>query len=422
MRVVLAALVVLGACSYTTPFATGTPGDGPEVVPDAILKCPSVSRACVTNTVLRSCDVTGDPSSDETCIWGCVQEIATAHCGVVVPSGGAATATDFNTTGLADVTLSGTVDGNNGSISGVTLRNSVTGIDAGIDYQVRNNIAVFRVKSLTVSGPLSLRGSKPIVFVADGQILIKGIVDVTGGCNASDAGPGGGVGGAKRSGGPGSGGGNGAVASQVGGAGGGFGGDGGDSGLGTVQGGGHFGDERITTLRGGGGGGGGDGSNAGAGGGGGGGVQFLSNTNLLLDVDGGITAGGCGGKGGNSNDGGGGGGAGGAILLEAPSIVLRGALASNGGAGGTGGAKSGPNATLDRNRAHGPNTPGLAGDGGGGAQDGGAFGISQGGGGGATGRIRFQTRLGQTTLESPILSMSLTDNSTTTTQGPATVQ
>jgi hypothetical protein len=84
------------------------------------------------------------------------------------------------------------------------------------------------------------------------------------------------------------------------------------------------------------------------GGGGGGSIQ-LSAGELVL-VTGEINAGGGGGTGGGVGDscnGGRGGGSGGAILIEAPRVEMRGALAANGGAGGSGGATTSSGSSGD---------------------------------------------------------------------------
>lgn len=81
---------------------------------------------------------------------------------------------------------------------------------------------------------------------------------------------------------------------------------------------------------------------AGTGGGGGGGLNMYARTRLLVSASGGMGVGGGGGMGGVATGScinttaGGGGGSGGTIILQSPSMTIRGTLAANGGAGGSG--------------------------------------------------------------------------------------
>jgi hypothetical protein len=379
---------------------------------------------------------------DTTCSWGC----GSAHCLQIVPAGGAVTPGDvgLGSDALMDISLgSGTViDSDNGSIvqGPMTVRGGGAGVKAGIDYEQRgSNAAVFRVKSLAITGVTYLRGHRAIAIVADGAVDVGAVIDARGGCMGTDAGPGGFAGGGKGSNGLGAGGGAGSDGQSQGGGGGGYGGRGGDGGNGPdmtnpIAGGAPQGDRAITLLVGGaGGGGGGDGGGpqTGPGGGGGGAIQIVSNAQITIASGGGINAGGCGGRsGGGGNDGGGGGGAGGTILLEAPTIHVVGGLAVNGGGGGGGAAgnqMSGANGTLSRNPA--PGAIGMTIGGIGGAANmldgtaGGTTGGKGGGGGGAVGRIRLDTRSGTATIDpAALLSPALDDQPTTCTQSTATLQ
>lgn len=374
-------------------------------LPDASL-CVAASAECATASTLRSCSGPGAMALDTACVWGCVAS-GVAHCGSLVPSGGAVTPADLDATGLADITLaSTTIDSTSGVINGVT----------GFVFQVQNNVGIFRFKSLTITQGITIVGTRAVALVADGPIVISGVVDARGSCVGRSAGPGGGVGapGSANAGAPG--GGTGGGANDDGGGGGGFGAVGG-TGRGGQPGGNSFGDPEITILRGGGGGGGG---RNGEGGGGGGGLQFVSNGQIVITAVGGVNAGGCGAPdgGGGALDGGGGGGAGGTILLEAPEVVIDGVLAVNGGAGADNNNVGGAG-RLDRTPAIGGGADGSAGP-----IITGRNGVNSGdGGGGAAGRIRVNTRTGTATLgATSVLSPSFVDTPTTATQGIANVQ
>jgi hypothetical protein len=428
--------IALGACSFSR---TGSVNDAP-VVPDAGM-CAGPSQECQADGVtLRTCAGEGAMSADVTCAWGCVS--GEPHkCGSVRPTGGGAQGTDvFADPALADIMLSGTIDGNTGAISGSVQRNPVPDV-AGIGYELRMNangtFAIFRFKSLTVNGVVNLRGTVPIILIANGPIIIENEIGTQGApaCTDNAPGPGGLAGGDRETTAAGSGGGVGQNVNDLGGGGGGAGGDGGLGAPGST-GGLAFGDTAVTILvGGGGGGGGGGGSNAGFGGGGGGAVQLISNTSIEIRGAGGINVGGCGGDSGNGgNDAGGGGGAGGTIVLEAPTITIDGGkLAANGGAGAANGngAADGQDGQLSGMRATGgsPAAGGKGGDGAAGTdldgqQGEGAGGAPIGGGGGAIGRIRLNTRTGDVVLmNSPLLSPTLgTDTNARCTAAPANVK
>ncbi|HEY1557196.1 MAG TPA: hypothetical protein VGF94_20310 [Kofleriaceae bacterium] len=388
--------------------------------------CPSAAVSCLDANTLLTCTMPGVVGTLTACAWGCDPIDGAAKCYAVVPAGGGVLPGDVMPDSmLGDVTITGTVtlDADAGTIS--TGGGSV----AGFTYQLNGNVAVFRLASLTIEGTLVANGSHPVALVANGDITIEGFVDGRGGCVGLAGGPGGGSGGNRTETGGGSGGGQFGQMND-GGGGGGHGGSGGSGGSHDSQmaaGGSSFGDEVISTLAGGGGGGGGQGS----GGGGGGGIQLVSNGTITIAAGGGINVGGCGGQN-NGSPSGGGGGAGGTILLEAPAITIVGALAANGGGGGGGGPSgmSGSAGSLDRTPAAG----GLAGASGGrggmgaaGATRDGAVGFDanySGGGGGAIGRIRINSRRGTgATIESgAVMSPAFSDPATTATQGSAVVQ
>ena len=443
LRLGAVATSIAAACQFSHGRlpTDGNPGDG---VSDGGV-CAALSSECVGDS-LRVCTAIGMPPTDFPCGWGCVPGAA-AHCAHVVPSGSGGDAnngvrpSDVAGDDLLDVTLGDgvTIDSDNGRIgtgANANLHHTAnTGIENGIDFQLRGPIGMFRFKSLSIAGTITIVGRRPIALVADRAITINGVVDARGLCSANIGGPGGFNGGtpqgqpglapaATTAGGPG------AESASTGGGGGGHGTGGGSAK--DVAAGGTFGDAAISTLVGGAGGGAGSGGMMfGRGGGGGGAVQLISNVKVEV-ATGGINAGGCGGLSGEGgNDSGGGGGAGGAILIEAPLVTIAGALAVNGGAGGGGGggnASPGAKATLDR-------TPAAAGDGdatdeGGGSGAAGAAGAGSGeggsnpgGGGGGIGRIRINTRNGTgATLTGATLSPSPDDPNTTFSTGSAVAQ
>jgi hypothetical protein len=147
------------------------------------------------------------------------------------------------------------------------------------------------------------------------------------------------------------------------------------------------------------------------GGAGGGAVQLVSGDSIDIGVGGLIDVGG-------GRAAGGGGGSGGAILLEAPTVSVRGTLAANGGgggvfAGGSGGQEGRSNAEPATGERPDTGGHGSAGD----SADGEAglsvrANLTSGGGGGA-GRIRINTSSGQATLTG-VLSPSAASGCLTT--------
>jgi hypothetical protein len=419
--------IALAGCHFTPGVLMSGEDDGGmiddaphDVAIDtpATVSCGVAGTTC-DNDVLHECDGMTDRLTP--CAWGCVAA-ATAHCAVLTPGVSPLASTDFDPNGLLPVDLSGTLNTSTGQIAGATNRAAGAGINAGIAYEVRSGVAIFRAARIHISSTLSLTGTVPVALVASGTIRVDATIDARGGCRTNGlfsqtAGPGGHNGGGPDTAAGGSGNGGAGTGNDQGGGGGGHGGDGGDAVTGGA-GGSPFGAGPPIVFEGGGGGGGGH--NDGSGGGGGGAVLLLSNTSI--DVSGGINAGGCGGDpGSGSNGAGGGGGAGGAIVLEAPSIVIGGVLAVNGGGGGGNTAdspSSGAAGGLDRNQAAG----GAVYAGAGGARnirDGENAPLVDGGGGGAVGRIWIRTRTGLVTVTG-MMSPSLTDNPTTASTAAST--
>lgn len=414
--------LVVGAASCRQVFGiddpstgdAGSSGDSPVAI-DATT-CTAATVDCIGANTLRTCSGPGVAPMIESCDWGCLPSSASdsnsdPHCGVLQPQGGAVTPADLqDMSALADLALSGaTINTSDGSIlvGSTQYRAPGLGVIAGVDYEVRGKVAVFRASSV-VLGQIALTGAYSVALVANGDITITGDVDARGACTDKTGGPGGGNGGASRSGGVGTGGGAGGNSVGDGGGGGGYGAVGGAGGTGTIVGSGPnggpaYGDAAIITLVGGSGGGSSGAQTlalAARGGGGGGGVQLVSNRNLT--ITGTINAGGCGGVAGAGDpSGGGGGGGGGTVLLEAPMIILVGTVAANGGGGGGGGPGSSPGANAsadDVASIGGASNHGDGGAGGNAAHPGGNPGANNttysGGGGGAVGRLRFETRGG----------------------------
>ncbi len=438
-------LLLLCGCrqllGFENPTVTGDAALDPDVlvIPDAG-PCQAIGATCEAGVVLRECLAIGEQPIDTTCAWGCLDNDG-AHCGALVPGGGAVLDTDLSpAAALSEITIqlpSTVLDTDTGSIT--NLRAAGQGVSSGIEYATRNNVGVFRVKTLNVDGLLLIRGSRSAVIIAtEGAIVISNVIDARGTCIGNDAGPGGSRGGNSGSDGQGPGAGKrgqAAGSDASGGGGGGHGADGSRGGLGGATQGGplgaSYGNAEITILRGGSGGGsGGRAGDGGPGGGGGGAIQLISNTRIAIVAGGGINAGGCGGDhASDATGGGGGGGSGGAILLEAPIVVLDGGLAVNGGGGGGGrSGMRGADGLLSVTRAAG-GTAIAAGDGGAGGavgalsgDQGGDDNSCGGGGGGAVGRIRIHTvsgtaQIGATGFTSP----TLIEPGTSTTQAPAMV-
>jgi hypothetical protein len=414
----------------------------------------------VPNTnVLRECRAVGSPAVDKICDWGCIDAGSPHRCGKLSPSGGAVSSNDLDpTSGLTDKTITT-------SNLGVVVFNTTTGeiqpgvrsggdgIRNGIDFEINNNVGIWRFSRLTLTtidaAPVRIVGTNAAAIVSIASIDVeRTIIDVRGGCIGTAPGPGGNAGGAVGSSGSNNGAGSGGTTysgnDSSGGGGGAHGAAGGDggrpSGESDIDGGQPFGNPQISSLLGGGGGGGGGGPSGGVGGGGGGAIQLVANGPVRFTgtvVYAGINAGGCGGKPGASGDAGGGGGAGGTILIEASSVRLDlGGLAVNGGGGGGGDSiNAGANGQFASTRATGGNGMNGAGNGGAGGAAGTTDGASNlpgqtapindngGGGGGGVGRIRIHTADGNVTLQNgSFVSPAFNDPSTTATRATATIQ
>lgn len=297
----------------------------------------AVSDACASTCSGNDIVGCGAPV---TCTTGC-NSLGGAHCAVLVPSNG------LSATMLTGATADVAGDWNfydDGEIrkGNITLRPSGPGLQAGIGFQVVNNMAVYTAHSFRADAGVALEGSPgsyPLVLFAATTIEIAGEVDVgasfeAGGPGASSSNTSTVTGGCRGRAGrniaatyaDGGGGGGGATAGS----------DGGPSNMGTSTGAGGTvctATPSTVPLRGGNGGGAGGASSTNHGGGGGGGLALVAMESIT--ISGVVTAPGAGGASDNSNGGGGGGG-GGAILLEAPAVTITsaGAVTANGGSGG----------------------------------------------------------------------------------------
>ena len=413
--------VLLLACGFKDGH--GASQDGPVATSDA----PPDALSCTTPTVTCSDDMTlssscpGDTPVVMKCGWGC-RTTPTPHCGVLLPSGGAVTGSDFMQ-GAPSESLDGTstpifVDTDTATIMSGSAGSAI--VHGHTVANVGNGVTIFSFQDLQLSGMVYFYGIHAAAFVATGSIVIDGVVDARNytcatGSAVAYPGPGGFAGGDVSAAGSGSGSGGSAVTNADGGGGGAYGGSGAVGGYGGTTldegpAGSAWDNAMIAVLVGGGGGGAGGGSNStdaggGSGGGGGGAVQLASNTAITINGGGGINVGGCGGGSGSGDDGGGGGGAGGAILLEAPTLSLSGTLAANGGGGGGGDQ---PNATaggaglLGSSAATGGSGHNSSDENGGNGAAAAMYGGSvpshggghEGGGGGGAGYIRINTLLG----------------------------
>jgi len=187
-----------------------------------------------------------------------------------------------------------------------------------------------------VTSNLRATGSRPLVLISAGSIAITGTLDVASRRVGTAVSVGAGATSAATC--------TGATAPMLkaGGPGGSFGGRGGDGGIGD---GGPAAAAPVpaapAVLRGGCAGLAGAGTSPGGGGAGGGAVYLIAGSDIGLT--GSINASGAAGGGGPSEGGGGGGGSGGMIGLDAPSIIINGAVFANGGGGGEGGGAAAGN-------------------------------------------------------------------------------
>lgn len=446
-------IAALGACGFQAGQLAQDGSNHPiDAAPDSALTCTEPTVTCSDDMTLAS-TCPGQKPVLETCGWGCLST-PTPRCGVVIPSGGAVSGSDF-VPNAPNETFDGTTTPIFVDTDAATIMSGSAGaaiVHGHTVTAIGNGVTVFSFQNLQLSGAIYFVGTHAAAFVATGAITIAGVVDArsyacaTGGATTV-AGPGGFAGAAPSTAGAGSGSGGSAATNSDGGGGGGYAGAGAVGGYGGTTAdegaaGSAWGSAAVSVLIGGGGGGAGGGSNAndnggGSGGGGGGAVQLVSNVSITIESSGGINVGGCGGGSGNGDDGGGGGGAGGAILLETPTLMLAGTLAANGGGGGGGdspGAAAGSAGPLSASPA-----AGGAGHNGSHDEDGGSGGAGsaytgpvpnhngghEGGGGGGVGYLRVNTLHGMSSVTfggSAVLSPAAMATNSAATVGLAAVQ
>jgi hypothetical protein len=384
-----------------------TPDTGADVGPDAwVPACTGTMTRCGTSTTLDTCNAGS---------W------VTTTCGLGCLMGGAPHCATFDLLNVAGMSTPGTVDvtvSTDTSIATDPCNMAIGGVMPHLVAQSGGGtmVCLYDFRSLTVAsgGALHVTGAYPLAIVAQENVDVMGLIDVssytTGGVRiGSGAGTGGDPGGSGTAG---SGGSN----TDGGGGGGAFGGNGGNgANEGSSSGGGGGGmavASTLTPLIGGASGGAGSGSSAGAGGAGGGAIQISAYGTIR--ITGTVAAAGAGGAGGGTVSGGGGGGSGGGILLQAPTVTLGSSATSPsltvaGGGGGAGGcgvvaASAGTDGfAAALGTASGAATGCLAHDGGAGGGGGTANGANStngggspngSGGGGSIGRIVIMTSSG----------------------------
>jgi hypothetical protein len=423
-----ACALALASC-YSPSAAPGAPC-GPNGECPSNLSC--INSRCEPPGTSGDVDASSNPSVDAmepcvcsggalvcgatmtTCSDGCSSN-GEPHCLSFTPLNGGAFSNADGTSAFA-VDSAYDIDVDTGEVvarlGGLTLRAAGTGVIDGVYYEQVGTFAVFALTALTLNpnGELRLNGTRPTIFIVDGDVTLRGLVDASGGCangTKSCAGPGGGAGGVAPSGaaggcgagGPG-GDADGTTIVHAKGAGGGGFGTAGEAGAGTQgsagvacgsatlvplvggSGGGHGGNVISTNLSG------------GPGGGGGGAIQITAAGTIAIESMGTIDVGGAGGAGDpGTTRGAGGGGAGGAVLLQASAVSVSGVIAANGGGGGghnAAGDGADGTRTATPAKGFGTATAYKGGDGGAGTTAPTGVGTAHGGaGGGAVGRIRI---------------------------------
>lgn len=392
----------------TTPMVDSAVADAPR-------SCPVGVTAMCTGADLVTCDAQGAITEMHTCPNGCNSN--EARCNKVAPSNGLAAALD-DAANAPDATFVGptTIDTDQATI---TDMNGARVLPTQTINTTPVPTFVIKVKSLTSGGDITVKGTKALAIVSDGDVSIGHVLNVSAslqipgpGAVTNEAGCRGGNAPAGNTEGGG------------GGGGGGFGTAGGAGGTGgspTVAGGvagGVTGNAELTPLRGGCPGG-KSYLNSGSTvpGGGGGAIQIVSNTAIRLTDGGAIAANGGGARytsaifilcaQGSPCGNGEGAGAGGGVLIEAPvvDIAANSGVYTNGGGGMCGVNGNGVNGTLMAAATPGQVCSGQTGNGGngGGGTANATNGVNKtgadavgGGGGGGKGRIRINVAVGTT--------------------------
>lgn len=395
--------IALHACGFEPPPPIADDGGAIDAAePDAlVLDCEPDTIVC-DDAEGRYVECGSDGTSTRVidCPLGCAT--TAEKCVDVAPSNGLAGYLDQarDDATVRDVTFAGssTID----TDSGVIMNGD---IPLDIATSVTNGIRVYMFKNLSIQGTVKVTGTMPIAFVADGNVEITGIIDVSadmytsgpggvtsGACIGGDiAGaqnniPGGGGGGRFQPGGRGGNAYNGASGGAAGAA-------RPEPTIEPLVGGCRGGEARYLVFP----------TPPPNGGGGGGALQISATGRIELTATGKIDASGGGGSGPGPGPGGG---AGGAVLLEAPIIVLDGPgvviSTKGGGGGGARGSTAAPGADggTDPEPAAGGSLSGYAAGGAGGTeaaapQDGGtgnATNTHGAGAGGSVGETRFNTQ------------------------------
>jgi len=342
----LAIVALVAACRFDPPPSLGDGGadDDGDAFDAAELDAPEAPPECTpSTTVCRDgwyveCSAQGTPARTMRCPLGCADD--DPRCIDVDPSNGLAAQLDLTANAPAiSFAGSSTIDTKTGIVF-----NGAVSID--VPNELVNGMRVLRFSTLDIQGTLKVSGDAALVLLADRDVTIGGLLDVSGAAGGAGRSTETSCRGESASGGPGGGGGGRAGNGAHGGSSGGTpGGAGGTS----------LSDPDLVPLQGGCAGGAGGSGTVGiagaAGGTGGGAVQIVSRARIAITGSGRIDASGKGGGsgwvsiivGGTVSGSGGGGGSGGGVLLEAPQIVLDGAgvVVSTKGGGGGGAVPSG---------------------------------------------------------------------------------
>lgn len=296
----------------------------------------SAVPACVEGSVVTCTD--GIVTTQEVCDLGCAVD-GSARCAV------------FDASNVDDALFDATADDwrIETSVEIQTDACSIASVQSHVVTQDDGSEAcaiVVHDFEVTMTGRLDAHGPRPLIILASGAAHVAGRVDVSSSFFTPGAGGGRGGGFVDHDGAGASAGRIGTIAASAAGGGGGgaFGGGGGSGGAGTGVTGGAGGlmsaSVDLIPLRGGSGGAAGEAStdpHLAFGGPGGGALQISALSSI--DIEGEIFAAGNGGMGGGGTGGGagagGGGGSGGGILLEAPTVDVRGWLGASGGGGGS---------------------------------------------------------------------------------------
>jgi hypothetical protein len=316
------------ACDGDTELACNTAGDnytanacpfGCSATSNGCNQCSANQVACVGNDVHR-CDASG-METVETCSQGCI-DAPTPHCAYLEPrylpnvcDTHAPNGLTIDQSGTLDVDLDATCNGGVVTQAGgapiCVIHYSTIDIGASATLKVVSSVN----QALTGTG-------RAVALVADGDVVVDGMLDVS--ADGIVSGPGGGL---AYSGGT--------ISAPSGAGGAGFKTAGGAGGSATADGGAANGGvatmdpATLTALIGG----------PKASGGGGGGAATLISCSGRVSVTGIIDAGGGGGMGGYnlfSTTPGGGGGAGGYVVLQGMDVSVTGEMYANGGGGGAG--------------------------------------------------------------------------------------